>query len=119
MSAETSLRALLAGHAAVAAITTRIAINAIAGGAAPPYIVFTGAHDLSYGLDGTLLTDQVSFDVQCWADTAARAEQLADAVQVAIGTAPTAAGATVTGRTGGYDDETGLDAVILQVEWWV
>ena len=119
MSAETDLRALLAGHAGTAALVgTAIAHNAIRQGVGAPYVVFTCAHDRQLGLDNTLLADACSFSLQCWGSTAAQAEAVADAVTEAIATAPTARGACVTSRASGYDDETGLDATILTVEWW-
>lgn len=118
MSAETDFRALLAGHAGTAALVgDRIAHNAIRQGAAAPYVVFTATHDRIHNILGELLADQVKFDVQCWGSTAGQAEAVADAVDAAIATAPSQRGSVATTRASGYDDETGLDAVILTVEW--
>jgi len=119
VSAETALRALLAGNSAVAALVgTAVAHNAIRQGVPAPYVVFTCAHDPQLGLLSNLLADRCSFAVQCWGNTAGQAEAVADAVVAAVGTAPAAHGACITSRASGYDDETGLDATILSVEWW-
>lgn len=119
MSAETDFRALLAGHAGTAALVgANVAHNAIRSGVPAPYIVFTAAHDPVRNLNGDLLADGCTLTVQCWGNTAAQAEAVADQATAAIATAPAARGATVTARASGYDDETGLDAVVLTVEWW-
>lgn len=119
MSAETDFRALLAGHAGTAALVgSAIAHNAIRSGVSVPYVVFTATHDRIHNLMGELLADQVTFAVQCWGNTAAQSEAVAAAVSAAVATAPSARGAVVTSRASGYDDETGLDATVLTVEWW-
>jgi len=119
MSAETDLRALLAGHAGTAALVGQaIAHNAVRSGTAPPYVVFTCSHNPVVGLDNIVLADPCTFAVQCWAATAAQAETVATAVTAAIATSPAARGACVTSRASGYDDETALDACVLTVEWW-
>jgi hypothetical protein len=119
MSAETDFRALLAGHAGTAALVGRaIAHNAISSGTPAPYVVFTCQHDLEIGLSGVLLADQCTFTLQCWGNTAAQAETVADACEAAIATASQARAAAVTARASGYDEETGLDATVLTVEWW-
>lgn len=119
MSAETDFRALLAGHAGTAALVgDKIAHNAIRSGVPAPYIVFTAAHDRIHNLLGELLADSCVITTQCWGNTAAQAEAVADAAVAAIATAPSIRGATVTSRASGYDDETALDAVVLTVEWW-
>lgn len=119
MSAETDFRALLVGHAGVAAIVgTKVAHNAIRSSTGAPYVVFTAAHSPQLNLLGEVLADAVTLTVQCWAATAAGAETLADAVTAAVADAPTARGAAITQRASGYDEETGLDAVVLTVEWW-
>lgn len=119
MSAETDFRALLAGHAGTAALVgTAIAHNAIRSGTAAPYVVFTCQHDAEIGLSGATLADPCSFTVQCWGNTAAQAEAVADACAAAVATASAARAAAVTSRASGYDEETGLDATVLTVEWW-
>ena len=119
MSIETDFRALLAGYSALTALVgTRIAENAEPEGSALPLVVFSATHDRTLGLDNSLLADQCSIDVQCWAETAVAADAVADAVIAAIATAPTAAGAVVVARSSTFDAELGLDATILAAEWW-
>lgn len=115
MSAEDDFRTLLAGNAGVTALVSqRIAQNAIRQGDAPPYVVFTSQHQPDLALDNTVLADQVTFTVQCWAKTALLADQVADAVTTCLASA----GVVVTGRATGYDEELGLDATVLTVDWW-
>jgi len=118
MSVETDFRALLAGNASVTALVgTRIALNAVPEDAALPLVVYAVSHDRTVGLDGTLLAEQCSVAVQCWADTATAADAVADAVVAAIATA--AAGqAAVLARSTTFDPEMGLDGTELTVEWW-
>jgi len=119
MSIETDFRALLAGYAPLAALVgTRIAENAVPEGSALPLVVFSATHNRTLGLDNSLLADQCSLDVQCWAETAVAAEAVGDAVISAIDTAPVAAGAVVLARSSTFDAELGLDATVLSVEWW-
>lgn len=114
MSVEADFRALLAGDAGVTALVgTRIAQNAVAQGAPVPYVVFTATHTPELGLDNTVLADQVTITVQCWAKKAADADTLADAVQAAL-----SGDVVVIGRVTGYDEELDLDATVLTVEWW-
>ena len=120
MSAETDFRGLLAAYAPLTALVgTRIAQNAVEGGALGAAVVFTTTHAPILGLDNTQLGDQCSIEVQCWAATAAAADALADAVKAAVATAPAASAACVTGRASVFDSETGQDGCVLAVEWWV
>lgn len=114
MSAETDFRALLVADAGVTALVgTKVAQNAVPSSATVPLVVFTASHDESRGLDGTLLDDKVTFQVQCWAKTGVEADAVADAVQAAcIGTC------SVVERGGTFDEELGLDCAVLTVEWW-
>ena len=119
MSAETDLRALLAGNAGLAALVgANIAHNAIKAQTAPPYVVFTCSHTPVLSVLGQQLADQCLFSIQCWGKTAANAEAVADAVQAALATALSARGVATTARASGYDEEMGFDATILTVEWW-
>lgn len=114
MSAETTYHAALLSHAPLTALVgSRVAMHAVPAGLALPYIVFTSRHDPQYTLDNTLACDIVTFDVQCWADTALEAQDVADACKAAT----TAAGALVVVTAGAFDAEVGLDAVQLTVEW--
>ena len=119
MSIETDFRALLTGYAPLSALVgTRIAMNAVPEGSVVPLVVFSATHDRTLGLDNSLLADQCSIDVQCWAETAVDADQVADAVIAAIATAPAASGAVVLGRSTTFEPDLGLDATILSAEWW-
>jgi len=119
MSIETDFRALLAGHTPLTAlVSTRIALNAVPESSAFPLVVFAANHDRQNGLDGTLLYDAATLDVQCWAETAAAADAVADAVIAAVATAPVARSATVTSRATTFDPELGADGTTLSVIWW-
>lgn len=114
MSAETDFRALLIGNAGVTAlVSTRVAQNAAPTSAALPLVAFTAQHNETRGLDGTLLDDEVSFEVQCWANTAVAADAVADAIEAAI-----TGNRAVTARASGYSDELALDCTVLTVQWW-
>ena len=115
MSAETEFRAVLAGYAGLTAlVSTRIAQNSIEQGAALPYVVFSSQQQPTHGLNNTLLATQVTFATECWADTAAAADAVADQVLAALA----AQGVVHTARVSGFDPELGLDATVLTVEWW-
>lgn len=117
MSAETDLRAALVAYAPlVALVGQRVVENAIPEGSGLPYVVFTSQHAPVKGLDGTVLVDEVSFAVECWAAGAIEADAVANAVQAAI----LAAGsdAEVVTRSSGFDGDLGLDATVLAVQWW-
>jgi len=115
MSAETTFRAMLAAYSPFNTLVGgRIAVNAMATALPPPYAVYTSAHAPEYGLDGTLLANALNFTLQCWAKTAAEADAVADAAAAAC----QLAGYAVTARATGFDEEVGLDASILTIEWW-
>jgi hypothetical protein len=119
VSIETDFRATLAAHPPlVALVGLRIAANAVPKGSAFPVVVFTSNHTPTVGLDGTLLANQCTLAVQCWGDTAAQADQVADAVSAALAAAPRDAGATVIDRRTSFDPDIGKDATELAVEWW-
>ena len=119
MSIETDFRALLAAHAPlVALVGNRIALNAVPEGAAAPLVVFSAAHDITTSLDGTVGDDACTLSVQCWADTAAGADAVADAVVAALASAPRENCVALTARSGTYEPELGMDATLLTVEWW-
>ena len=119
MSIETDFRALLAGHAPLTTLVgTRIALNAVPEGQAFPLVVFAANHDRQMNVDGTLAYDACTLSVQCWAETAAAADAVADVVIAAVATAPAARSATVTERTTTFDPELGADGTTLTVSWW-
>ena len=121
MSIEADFRATLVAHAPLLALVpaARIAQNAVDGNGTGAAVVFIATHDPVLGLNNTELGDQCSIEVQCWAETAVAADALADAVKAAVATAPSAAGACVTGRSSTFDPDTGQDGTVLAVEWWV
>ena len=117
MSAETDLRALLVATAGVTTLVgTRIAADRIEQGAARPFVVFTraGSEPLQC-LDGSVLKTLVTLDVQCWADTRASAEAVADAVTAAVRGVLTQ---TVIARAASYEPDLDLEAAVLTVQWW-
>lgn len=123
MSAETSFRAALLAHAPlVALVQQRVSANAANQGDALPYVAFQAAHEPQRGVDGSKQVDQVTFTVYCWANTAAAAKAVGDAVEAAVEaymvTAPATVSAYVQSRVDGFDGELGLDGDVLTVEWW-
>jgi hypothetical protein len=118
MTAEDEFRALLAGHAPLAALVgNRIAQHAISEGQKPPLVVFNATHAPEYGVGGGLLCDEIDFTVQCWGMTALQAEQVAAAVRGACAAAPGTRYCAVMGERGTFDSELQLDGVELTVEW--
>ena len=116
MSLDTDLRAALAGNAGITALVgTRIVADRMEEGAARPFIVFSRATtDYQTGLDGTVLAERATFDVQCWADTRASAEAVCDAAATAV----RAAGFLTTGRRAEFDPESDLWAAVLSIDHW-
>lgn len=118
MSIETEFRAALLAHGPlVALIGQGVALNAAPDAQTLPYVVYAVAHDYTYTLDGSLADDTASITAQCWAKTAAQAEQVADAVATAIGAAPVTAYAAVLLRETVFDPETSLDGVAITATW--
>lgn len=119
MSIEADFRALLAGHAALTAlVATRIAQSAVPDGAGTPCVVFDAQHTYLDSSDAVRLADRASITVQCWADTAAAAAAVADAVVGAVDTAPANAAARLVDRATTYDPDMGTDGVVLTFDWW-
>jgi hypothetical protein len=116
MTAETDLRALLIASSAVTTLVgQRIAVDRIEQGAARPFIVFTrNGTERTKGLDGTVHGVLVTFGVQCWADTRAAAESVAEAVQTALESAYH----NVGDRSSAYDSDLDLEASTFTVGWW-
>ena len=116
MSMESDLRALLVAYAPLTAlVSTRIAADRIEQGAIRPFVVFTrtGTEPIQT-LDGAVLANKASFDVQCWADTRTSAESVADAIQAAL----VADARAIVGRASGYDADLDLEATVISVDWW-
>jgi hypothetical protein len=119
VSIESDFRATLAAHAPLTALVgNRIAQDATAEGVTGALVVFSARHDITLGLDNTVLADSCTLDVQCWAATGAQAAVVADAVIAALATAPPNAGVVAISRATTHDPDLGLDGVQLSVEWW-
>ena len=117
--AEATFRALMVATQSVTDIVgQRVALNAVPEGAAIPLIVFTARHAPVITLGNDTIGDQCTIEAQCWAQTAAEAEALADAVTWALDAAPASSGAVVLGRASTFDAELGLDGVQLTIDWW-
>lgn len=121
MSAEQDYRtALLAYPPLVALVGDRVALHAAPDGAALPIVVYAGQAEHMQVLAGAADV-RVTFTTECWAATAEEAIAVADAVEAAVlafDGASTGTSATVLERTGTHDPESGLDGVVLTVEWW-
>lgn len=119
MSIETDFRAALAARTALTALVgDRIAQDAVPEGAVYPLVVYSVQHQPVLGLGTQPLGDQASVTVQVWGNTGAQAAQVADEVQLALAAANPAACATVLGRRTVFDEDLGLDGVVLDAEWW-
>lgn len=121
MSAEVDFRAMLRANSGVVALVGAdgIGMHEVPN-QAPPYIVFTATHETQQTLRGPD-EDQTAFQVGCWGLNALSAIALADAVVSAIeayDAASTTVSATVLSRQAVFDEETGLDGVLMSVEWW-
>jgi hypothetical protein len=111
MSAETSFAALLSAHAPLTALVgTRIAQNAVPQDEPMPLVIFAASHDLTLGLDDTMLADEVTFITQSWAADAVSAAAVAAEVKAAIG-----ARAEMTSSSDAYNGE--LDAHAVEQTW--
>jgi hypothetical protein len=122
LSAELDFKALLDADSAVAALVGErgVSMHEIPPGLNPPYIVFTSQADPQQMLSGEG-EDVTTFSCGCWADRAHIAGQVADAVVAAINAydaASTSVSVTYLSRSPVYDEETGLDGVLLSIEWF-
>lgn len=122
MSAEADLRTDLLAHAPLAALVgTRVSVDKIEQGAARPFIVYTRqATESTYTIDNVLHAQRITFELQCWADTRASAEAVADATAAALAASTREPnGIPVEDRSSAYDPDTDLEAVRLVIDWWV
>lgn len=106
MSAESDLYASLSAHAPLVAIVSdRIWPDVIPEGATLPAVVYARVStEPVVSVSGRYFGDDASMLVQCWANDRDSADACADAVSAAL----RSAGHSYTGRSGGYDSETGL-----------
>lgn len=115
MSAATSLQALLLATSGVTSLCgTRIASDRMEQGSARPFIVYTGSDEPQRALDGSVHGTLTTFEIQCWGDSRASAEAVADAVQAACD----GAHQYITARAAGSDNELDLEAVVMTCLWW-
>jgi hypothetical protein len=116
MSAETALRAaLLAAPSVTAMVGQRVVADRAEQGAPLPFAVFTRtATDPYTTIDGALLGARTGIELQCWAESRAGAEALADACQSVI----RSAGQLVVNRSASTDPNLDLQAAVLAVEWF-
>lgn len=116
MSLDTDLRAALAAYPAVTALVgSAIVSDRMEQGTPRPFIVFSRT-DTQYtqGLDGTIFAERAVFDLQCWADTRASSNTVADAITTMLQADQRA----ILSRTSAYDPDLDLEATLLSVEWW-
>lgn len=119
MSAQSDIRALLAGYAPLTAlVSTRIALNAVPQDSPLPVVAFSTSGSPEYTLSDEPVDYALSVEVQCWADTSAAAISVAAAVRAAIEADAPRRGWVVAESTG-YDSAMDLHAQIITVEWWV
>lgn len=119
MSIETDFRASLLAHAPLTALVVdRVSQDAAPDGTAYPLVIFATRRDSINDLAGTLVIDQASVAVQCWAEDGASAGAVADAVVGALASQVLAHGAIVIDRATSTDPELNLDAVFITVQWW-
>lgn len=116
MSAKTDLRAALVADSALTALVgTNITANRVEQDAPRPFVVYSQTATEPYrGLDGTLHGRKTVFELQCWADTRAAADAVADAVEAVLD----AQHQSATARADGYDGDLDLEATVLSVDWW-
>lgn len=117
MSAEDDLQTRLAADAGVTALAdTRIAQDRAEQDWSRPFVIYTRSGTERFAtLDGSTPDEKVTFAVECWGDTRAEADDLADAVTTAIDDGDNG---TVIGRSTEYDGDLDLEATLLIVEWW-
>lgn len=113
MSTETVLFALLAADAAVdALIADRIYPEVAPQDTSRPYVVYQRESTQPlYTIHGTLALQSVFMSLTCYAATRASAEDIADAVVVALA----ASTFELLDRTGGYDPDLLVHFVALRI----
>jgi hypothetical protein len=117
MSAETELFSVLDASAGLAALVgDAIFPDAIPENKDLPAVVFMRAStNHTHTIGGVLVCEDVRFAITAWAVSRIQAEAIADAVSAAL----RAAGNPPVDRSSGFDNETGLFAVTVDVDWFV
>ncbi|MFI0609115.1 MAG: DUF3168 domain-containing protein [Anaerolineae bacterium] len=113
MSAESDLYALLDAHVGLAAqVGERIYPDALPEDCTYPALVFARVgSETIVGISGQRFGEFVDFRIETWA----RTRLAADAAAIQVDTCLTAAGDPPSGRSAGFDPETGLYAAIIEV----
>lgn len=116
MSAHTDLRALLLADSVVASLVgTRISADRIEQNATRPFVAYRRtSHVREKTLDGTVVSDMSTFDVQVWADTRAACQAVAEAIQRVI----EAADQDVATREDLSDADLDFEGESITVDWW-
>lgn len=116
MSTHTDLRALLLADPVIASlIGTRISADRVEQAFVRPFVVYRRAARVrEKTLNGTVVSDLHTFDVQVWADTRASCQAVAEAIQRVI----EAANHDASNSEDISDPDLGLQAESITVEWW-
>jgi len=115
MSAHTDLQALLLATPAVTALCgTRIYSDRAEQSAQTPFVVYVGTSEPQRALNGSVHGIKTVFDIQCWAASRSKANELAYAVQTAVD----AQHMYASGPSSGFDADLDLEAAILECTWW-
>lgn len=125
MSAETDFRAELIAHAPLLAMVggapNRIAFDKVPEGIARPFVVMVRESTEKFAtLDGADNGARITFALQCWGDTRAQAEELADMVEAALRASTLEPnGIPTEERSSLAEPDLDLEGVNLTVDWWV
>ena len=116
MSAETDLYAALSASSALASLVgTRIYPDAIPEDQALPAVVYQRAGtDKINTIHGAAIAEDVRFSITAWSKTRTTADSVAAALSAALEAAAHQSG----DQSGGIDQETGLFATSIDVEWF-
>jgi hypothetical protein len=126
MSVETALRTALLAHAPLVTLlspdsTKRIAFDKVEAAIARPFVVATRRETERFStLEGVKVAGRATLELQCWGDTRASAESVADAVEAALlaATGIEPYGVPVEDRAAASEAELDLECVVLVVELW-
>jgi hypothetical protein len=120
MSIEIDFRARALAHAPlVALVGQRVALSAAPQGADLPLVVYGVQHSVERTLDGTIAEELGTIDAECWAETSAAAEAVADALVVATEHSQAASACWLIARAPDLDADTGLHVTTVRLVWSV
>ena len=124
MSAETEFRAELLAHAPLLALVggvpSRIAFDKVPQTTPRPFVVMVReSTELIDTLDGSDNGARITFGLQCWGDTRAQAEEIADAVVAALRASTREPnGIPIEERSAIAEPDLDFEGVHLTVDWW-